>query len=111
MGKIHNLTLKKVYCFPRAPNLLIRPHKWDQDRVEEKVGREGTYLKVMGKRSILVLNNGKLQRIILHAPGYALPETSINQGQEGLTKFYSMFAEFFKESDMVHTSPSVVTTQ
>ena len=36
---------------------------------------------------------------------------SINQGQEGLTKFYSMFAEIFKESDRVHTCPEVATTQ
>ena len=48
----------------------------------------------MGKLSILVCNSGKSQRNILHAPRCALPETSINHGQEGLTKFYSIFAKF-----------------
>ena len=38
------------------------------------------------------------------------PETSINQGQEDMTKFYSMFAEIFKESDRVHACPAVSTT-
>ena len=57
--KIHNLTFKQVYYLPGAPNLLISPQKWAQDRVEGKVGREGNYLKVMGKQSILVWNNGK----------------------------------------------------
>ena len=36
---------------------------------------------------------------------------SINQGQEGLTKLYSMFAESFKESDRVHACPAVATPQ
>ena len=76
--QIHNLTFKQVYFFPGAPKLLIVPHKWAQDRVEYKVRREGIYLKVMGKRSILVWNNGKSQRTILHDPGCTLPETSIN---------------------------------
>ena len=39
---------------------------------------------------------------MLRASGSALPETFINKGQEGLTKFYSMFAEFFKELARVH---------
>ena len=63
-----------------------------------------------GKRSILVCNNGKLQSTIPHASICALTETSINQGQEGLTKFYSMFVENFKESYRVHTCPEVATT-
>ena len=28
-----------------------------------------------------------------------------------MTKFYSMFAEFFKESDRAHACPAVATTQ
>ena len=75
------------------------------------VGKEGTYLKVMGKHSVLVCNNGKYQSIILHAPGCALPEMTINQGQEGLTKFYSMFAEFFNLLGRVHTCPEVTMPQ
>ena len=69
------------------------------------------YLKVMGKRSILVWNNGKLQMNILQAPGCSLPEKSMNQGQERLTKFYSMFAEFFNKLDQVHAFPAVATPQ
>ena len=88
----------------------MSPQKWARDRGEYEVGREGTYLKVMGKRSMLVWNNGKPQRTILHDPGCALPETSINQGQEGLTKFYSTFEEIFKESDKVHACPAVTTS-
>ena len=57
---------------------------------------EGTYLNVIRKQFIREWNNKKSQRNILHAPGCALPETSINQGQEVLTKFYSMFVDFFK---------------
>ena len=48
----------------------------------------------MVKRSIFVQNNRKSQRTILNSPGYALSETSINQVQEVLTKFYSIFAGF-----------------
>ena len=73
MGKIHDLNLKQVYYFPGAPKLLVSPQKWAQDRGEYKVGREGTYLKVMGKLSILVWNNRKLKRTIPHAPGCAFP--------------------------------------
>ena len=65
----------------------------------------------MGKCYILVWNNVKSHMKILHAPGCALPETSINQGQDGLTKFYIMFAEFFKESDRVHACPEDATMQ
>ena len=36
---------------------------------------------------------------------------SINQCQEGLTNFYSMFAEFFNESDKVHPCPVVANPQ
>ena len=48
---------------------------------------------------------------MLHAPGCALLETSTNQGKEVLTKFYSMFAEFFMEPDRVHACQSVATPQ
>ena len=65
----------------------------------------------MGKRPILVQNNGKSQRTILHAPGYALPETSTNKGQDGLTNFCSMFAEIFKEADRIHACPEAATPQ
>ena len=78
---------------------------------QDEVRREGTYLKVMEQQPILVWNNGKPQRIILHAPGCALPETFINQGQEGLTKFYSIFAEFFREWERIHTCQAVANTQ
>ena len=61
----------------------------------------------MGKRSVFVCNHVKYQKTILHAPGYDLPETSINWGQEGLTKFYSKFKEIFKELDRVHACPEV----
>ena len=56
-------------------------------------------------------NNGKSKRIILHSNGCALPKTSINQGQEGLTKFYSMFAEISKDLERVHAFPEVATPQ
>ena len=62
------------------------------------------------KRSILVWNNGKSQRTIIHALGCALPETYINHGQEGLAKLYSMLEQFFKEPERVHTCPAVATT-
>ena len=52
--KIHNLILKNVYYLPAAPNILIIPQKCSRDRGGDKVGREVTYLKVMGKRSVLV---------------------------------------------------------
>ena len=56
-------------------------------------------------------NNGKPQRTILTSPGYTLPETSINQGQEVLTKFYSILTEIFKESDRFHACPEVATPE
>ena len=59
---------------------------------QSEVGREGTYLKVVDKRYILVWNNKKYQSTILHNPGFTLPETSINQVQEGITKLYIIFA-------------------
>ena len=113
---ISNMTSPRPTCrfwdvWMRYPLLLVIPQKWAQDRGEDKVGREGTYLKVVVKRSVLVWNNRKSQSIILHAPGCALPEMSINQVQEILTKLYSMFAEFFKVSDRVHAYPSVATPQ
>ena len=64
----------------------------------------------MVKHSGLVWNNVKSQRTILHAHGYALPYTSINQGQEGITKLYIMFKEFFKESDRVNPCKVVAMT-
>ena len=75
----------------------------------EGKGREGTYFKFIGKQFILVCNRGKSQNAILHDPGCALLETSINQFHEGLTKFYSMFVELFKEPDRVHACPAVDT--
>ena len=65
----------------------------------------------MGKRSILLRNNGKSQRIILHDHECNLPEIYKNQVQEGLTKFHNMFAEFSKESDRVHACSPVATPQ
>ena len=65
----------------------------------------------MDKRLVLVHTNGKPQSTILHAPGCELPETSINQVQEGLTKFSSMFAEIFKELDRIHSCPVAATLQ
>ena len=56
-------------------------------------------------------DNGKSQRTILHTTSFALPEMSIHKVHEGLTKFYSMLAEIFKESDRVHTYPLVATLQ
>ena len=49
---------------------------------------------MMFNYSVRVCNKEKYWRIILHAPGCAIPETSINQGQYWLTKFCSMFADF-----------------
>ena len=51
----------------------------------------------MGKRSILVCNTMKSQKTTLNAPVCALPKKSINRGQEGLTKFYSMSEEFSRD--------------
>ena len=65
----------------------------------------------MEKCFILVWNNRKSQRNILHSPGCALPENSINQDKEGLTKFYSLFAEIFKGLDRVHACPTVAMPQ
>ena len=64
-----------------------------------------------GKHSILVRNNVRPQRNILHDTEFNLPETSINQGQEVLTKLYGMLEEIFKESDRVHACPAVATPQ
>ena len=76
-----------------------------------EVGQEGTNLTVIVKHSILVWNNGASQRTILHDPVCALPEISINQGQEDLTKLCSMLMTIFKELDQLHTCPAVVTPQ
>ena len=65
----------------------------------------------MGKRYILLWNNSKSQRFILHSPRCAFPETSINQVQEGLAKLYSMSVVFFKESDRVHACLAVTAPQ
>ena len=65
----------------------------------------------MVKCSVLVRKNRKSQRTTLNALGCALAETSINKGQEVITKFYSMFAEFFKKSDRVHACPALATPQ
>ena len=73
---------KVVYhpYFPGAPKLLMSLCKWSQYIVEDKVGREGAYLKVMGKLYILLWHVGKSQIAMLYAPGFNFPETSINQG-------------------------------
>ena len=63
----------------------------------------------MSKCSIFVWKNVKFQRTILNAPGFAFPEKSINQGQEVLTKFCSMFVEIFKESEHIHAWSVVAT--
>ena len=76
-GKIHNLIFLNVYDFPGVPKLLIIPQKWARDRGEDELRKEGTCLKVTGKSSVLELENGKPQRTMIHAPGFALPETSI----------------------------------
>ena len=48
----------------------------------------------MDKCFIMVCENSKPNRIILHAPGCALPETTINKGLGEMTKLYSMFTVF-----------------
>ena len=63
----------------------------------------------MGKRSILVWDNSKSHRTILNAPGCAILETPVNQGQDGLTKFHSMFAEFSKYPERMHACATVAT--
>ena len=106
-GQIYNINFKHIYYFPGATKLLMVPGKWSQDRGEDKLGREGTDLKLMGKCSICVWKKVKLQRTILHAPRCALPETSINQVQAGLIKFYSIFVEISKNHTR-STPPSSV---
>ena len=93
------------------PKIVVSPKKWAWDRGKDESRREGTYLRVMVKLSVLLWDNGKPQMIVLQAPVCALPETSINQVLEVLTKFYRMFAEIFKESYRVHTFPEVATPQ
>ena len=44
---------------------------------------------------------------MIHAPGCALPETNINQGEERITKFYIIIMVFFKESERFHDFPVV----
>ena len=110
-GKIHNIRFEQVYYFPGVPKLLVRPQKWSRDRLENELGRKGTYLKVIVKHSACTLNSSKSQSTIIYAHVYDLPETSINQDKEGLTKFYRMFVEFFKEWDKVHAFLSVAMTQ
>ena len=56
---LHNLTFHNFYYLPSAPNLLIRPQTWSQDRGEDENVHDKTYLKLMGKRSALVWDNGK----------------------------------------------------
>ena len=103
--------LNSVCYFSSAQNILVSPQTWPQDWKEMKLDMKGTYLKGMGKNSVLVWNNYKYQRNNLHDPGYYLPETPINQGQDSLTKFQSMFAEFFKEPDRIHVCFAVATSQ
>ena len=92
-GDIHHLTFHNIY-FPITPKLLITPQTWDRDKGEYEIGHEGNCLEVIGKCSIFVWDNGNYQRTILHDPEYALTETSINQGQDGLKRFHSMFVAF-----------------
>ena len=108
-GYIHHLNFHNVYYFPSAPKLLVSPQTWARDRGEDEIAHEGTYLKVTRKRSILVWDNRKSQRTVLHALGYALPETPINKGQDVPTKFHSMFADFFKEPGRMHACATVAT--
>ena len=65
----------------------------------------------MGKLSILVWYNLKSHGNILHAPVCALLDTPINQGQYGLAKFRSIFAEFFKDPYKIHAWVAVATPQ
>ena len=68
-GQIHNLIFEQVYYLPRAPNLLTSPQKWARYRVEDDLRRRVTYIKMMVKYSVLVCNDKKSQRTILHDPG------------------------------------------
>ena len=63
----------------------------------------------MGRRSVLVWENSKVHRAVMCSPGCELPDTSINQGLEVMTKFYIMFTEFFKELDQIYDFPVVST--
>ena len=65
----------------------------------------------MGKHSVLMWNNRKSQRTILPALGCALSEMPINQDQEVLTKFYSMYAKNFKELERTQDCQEVATPQ
>ena len=65
----------------------------------------------MGKRSILLWENGKSQRTILNGTGCAIPDTSTNQFQEGRTKLCRTFAGFLKELDQIHAFPAAATPQ
>ena len=56
---------------------------------------------------MLVWNNRKSQKTTFNSPGCGLPETSIDQAHEGLTKFCSMFEKSFKELDQIHSCPIV----
>ena len=58
-GKMHSLNLEKIHYFPGEPKLLVRPHKWDRYIGEANFYREGTYSRVIDKRSILVWDNSK----------------------------------------------------
>ena len=61
----------------------------------------------MGMRSILVWDNIKLRRTIIHDPECSISETSTNQVLEGLTILYTMFAVYFKYPDQIHEFPEV----
>ena len=71
--KLHNLTFEQVYYLPGSPKILFILQKCSWDSGECEVIREGTYLKVMGKRAFLVCDNDKSPRSILHVSGCALP--------------------------------------
>ena len=110
-GELHYLAFQNIYYFPSALKLLIRPQTWSQDRGEDENVHDKTYLTLMGKRSALVWYNCKSQRTILHSPGFAILDNPINQFQDCLTKFHSIFVKIFKEPDRIHACATVDTPQ
>ena len=91
--KIQNLKFENIYYFPWSPDTLIRTQKWAHDIGEETFGLEETHLNMMVKYSVLLWNNGKYWSNNLHNPSRVLSEKYINQVQEGLTKFCSIFSK------------------
>ena len=86
---IKNLILPWCSQAPYQPSImgLGKRRRWSRKgRDQPQVDGQTLYPSVW--------NNRTSKRKILQDPGCALPETSINQSQEGLTKFYSTFADF-----------------